>query len=41
MAWMGTDECLPPKFQEVIKAPDYTDFKKITEIFQKFFLEER
>jgi hypothetical protein len=38
---MGTDECLPPKFQEVIKTPDYTDFKKITEIFQKFFLEER
>jgi hypothetical protein len=41
MAWMGADECLSPKFQEVIKTPDYADFKKITEIFQKLSPEER
>jgi len=38
---MGIDGFLSPRFQEVIKTPDYADFKKITEIFQKSLLEER
>jgi len=38
---MGIDECLSPKFQEVIKTPEIADFKKITEIFQKPFPEDK
>jgi len=41
MGRMGIDECLSPKFQEVMKTPDYADFKQRIEISENSFLEER
>jgi len=40
MAWMGTDECLSQKFQEVMNTPDYTDFKQMIEISENSLPEE-